>query len=87
MRSRIATDTGKGLVICIVLVGIAGWVLHVIDRHREEHGHCAPLAPIDMELAQRHQGDAAKGQGGGVGHGCFIARGSLSTPLNKVEWP
>lgn len=84
MRSRVATDTGKGLVICIVLVGVAGWVVHVINRHAEEHGHCMPLAAIDVVLAQRDQGDAARGLEGGGRHGCFIARGSLSTPLNSV---
>lgn len=87
MRSQAATDLRHGLIACIVLVAIALWVVNVINRHAEEHGHCPPLAMLDVELAQRDQGDAAQGQGGDGGHGCFIARGSLSTPLNKVERP
>ena len=87
MRSPSATDTVKGLLIILALLLPALFVIRVINLHAEEHGHCPPLAMLDVELAQRDQGDAAKGQEGGGRHGCFIARGSLSTPLNKVERP
>ena len=85
MRSLSISDTGKGLVICIVLVAIAGWVVHVIDRHREEHGHCAPRAPIDVELAQRHEGDGAReGQDVGCsGHASFFATGMVSDAVRR----
>lgn len=85
MRSRIATDTGKGLVICVVLVCIAGWVVHVIDRHREEHGHCAPLAAIDVVLAQRDQGHGMReGQDVGCGgHASFFATGRVSDAVRR----
>lgn len=84
MRSLTVSDSAKGLLVCIVLVAAMLHVAYVINRHAEEHGHCAPLAMLDVELAQRDKGDAAKGQGGGVGHGCFMAPASLSTPLNSV---
>lgn len=84
MRSQAATDLRHGLIACIVLVAIALWVVNVINRHAEEHGHCPPLAMLDVERAQRDQGDAAKGQEGGGGHGCFMAPASLSTPHNSV---
>lgn len=84
MRSRLATDTAHGLIVCLALVASMLYVVHVINRHAEEHGHCAPLAMLDVKRPKRDQGDAAKGQVGGGGHECFIARRSLSTPLNSV---
>ena len=87
MRSPSASDTLKGLLICLALLVPALFVINVLNSHAKEHGHCVPFPMLDMELPVRDQGDAAKGQEGGGRHGCFIARGSLSTPLNKVERP
>lgn len=85
MRSLSATDTAKGGLICIALVAPMLWVVHVINRHAEEHGHCAPLAMLDVVGPERGEGDAARERDDGDGHRCFMASPSLSTPLNSVE--
>lgn len=85
MRSQAATDLRHGLIACIALVVTAGWVVHVIDRHAEEHGHCAPLAAIDVVLAQRNQGDGKReGQDVGCGgHASFFATGRVSDAVRR----
>lgn len=71
MRSLPHSDTWLGLAVAAGLVAAAGWAAVVIDRHAEQHGHCAPLAMIDVEGAQRLQRDAG-GQGVGGFHACSI---------------
>lgn len=71
MRSLPHSDTWLGLVVAAGLVAAAGWAAVVIDRHAEQHGHCAPLALIDVERAQRLQRDVG-GQGVGGFHACSI---------------
>ena len=72
MRSRPHSDTWLGIVVATVLVCIAGWVAVVVDRHAEQHGHCAPLAMLDVERPQRLQGDVG-GQGGAGVHALQLA--------------
>lgn len=69
MRSSIATDTAKGLLVCLALVLPALFVVNVLNRHAEEHGHCVPFPMLDMKRPERDQGD-----GGGVGQGVDHAR-------------
>ena len=71
MRSRLRSDSWLGIVVSTVLVCIAGWVAVVVDRHAEQHGHCPPLAMIDVERPQRLQGDVG-GQGVSGFHACSI---------------
>ena len=71
MSSRALSDTWTGLLVAGLLVAAAGAGAVVIDRHAEQHGDCAPLAMIDVELAQRLQRDVG-GQGGGDFHACSI---------------
>lgn len=85
MRSQASTDLWHGLMACVALLVVAGWVVHVINRHAEEHGHCAPLAAIDVVLAQRHQGDGKReGQDVGCGsHASFFATGRVSDAVRR----
>lgn len=76
------TDSMFGLIVATALVCAVGWAAVVIDRHAEQHGHCAPLAMIDVELAQRLQRDVG-GQGGGVVHASFFATGSVSDAVRR----
>lgn len=71
MRSFLRSDTARGLLVSALLVCAAAAAAAVIDRHAEQHGHCAPLAMIDVERAQRLQRDAG-GQGAGGFHACSI---------------
>ena len=82
MRSFPRSDTWLGLAVAAGLVAAAGWAAVVIDRHAEQHGHGAPLALIDVELAQRLQRDVG-GQGGGVVHASFFATGSVSDAVRR----
>lgn len=82
MRSFLRSDTARGLLVSALLVCAAGAGAVVIDRHAEQHGHCAPLAMIDVELAQRLQRDVG-GQGGGVVHASFFATGSVSDAVRR----
>ena len=82
MRSRALPDTWTGLLVAGLLVAAAGAGAVVIDRHAEQHGHGAPLALIDVELAQRLQRDVG-GQGGGVVHASFFATGSVSDAVRR----
>lgn len=66
MRSRHSLDLWTGL-----LVGVSAVAAVAADRYAEQHGHCPPLAMIDVERPQRLQGDVG-GQGGGVVHACSI---------------
>lgn len=72
MRSRHSLDSWTGLLVAGLLVGSVGAGAVLVDRHAEQHGHCAPLAMIDVELPQRLQGDVG-GQGGGGGHVAQLA--------------
>ena len=72
MRSLLRSDTAHGVLVAVLLVTAAFWLAHVINRHAEQHGHCAPLAMIDVELPQRLQGDVG-GQGGGGVHVAQLA--------------
>lgn len=65
------TDSMFGLIVATALVCAVGWAAVVIDRHAEQHGHCAPLALIDVERTQRLQRDVG-GQGGDGVHACSI---------------
>lgn len=60
MLSLITHDKVKGFVICLVLVLVMIDVVHVINRHAEEHGHCAPLAMIDVVLVKRDQAELGR---------------------------
>lgn len=60
MRSLTFSDSAKGLLVCIVLVAAMLYVVHVINRHAEEHGHCAPLAMLDVVLVQRDQAELGR---------------------------
>lgn len=71
MRSFLRSDTARGLLVSALLVCAAAAGAVVIDRHAEQHGHCAPLAMIDVERTQRLQRDAG-GQGVGGFHACSI---------------
>ena len=82
MRSFLRSDTARGLLVSALLVCAATAGAVVIDRHAEQHGHCAPLAMIDVELAQRLQRDVG-GQGGGVVHASFFATGSVSDAVRR----
>lgn len=67
MRSFPASDTWAGVAVAAALVGAAGFAAVAVDRHAEQHGHCAPLAMIDVELAQRLQNDCGL-EVGATGH-------------------
>lgn len=69
MRSPTASDTVKGLLICLALLLPAVFVINVLNRHAKEHGHCVPFPMLDMELPERDQGD-----GGELGQGVDHAR-------------
>lgn len=71
MRSRHSLDLWTGLLVAGLLVGVAAVAAVAVDRYAEQHGHCPPLALIDVERPQRLQGD---GQGHGVEgvHACSI---------------
>lgn len=71
MRSFPRSDTWLGLAVAAGLVAAAGWAAVVIDRHAEQHGHCAPLAMIDVERAQRLQGDCGR-EVGATGHAGIV---------------
>lgn len=68
MRSLLRSDTVQGVLVAVLLVAAALWMAHVINRHAEQHGHCAPLAMIDVVGPQRDQGDVG-GEGQDGGHG------------------
>lgn len=72
MRSRHSLDSWTGLLVAGLLVGAVGAGAVLVDRYAEQHGHCAPLAMIDVELPQRLQGDVG-GQGGGGVHVAQLA--------------
>lgn len=84
MRSLPASDTWAGVAVAAALVGAAGFASVVIDRHAEQHGHCAPLAMIDVERAQR---DELHASGRGVcrcaGHASFFATGRVSDAVRR----
>lgn len=82
MRSRHSLDSWVGLLVAGLLVGAVGAGAVLVDRHAEQHGHGAPLAMIDVELAQRLQRDVG-GQGGGVVHASFFATGSVSDAVRR----
>lgn len=82
MRSFLRSDTARGLLVSALLVCAAAAGAVVIDRHAEQHGHCAPLALIDVELAQRLQRDVGR-QGGGVVHASFFGTGSVSDAVRR----
>lgn len=65
---RASRDTRLGALIAALLVAIVWWLAVVIDRHAIEHGHCPPLAMIDVELAQRGKSEAGR-ELQGVCHG------------------
>ena len=71
MRSRHTLDTWRGLLVAGLLVGAVGAGAVLVDRYAEQHGHCAPLAMIDVERPQRLQGDVG-GQGVSGFHACSI---------------
>lgn len=72
MRSRHNLDSWTGLLVAGLLVGAVGAGAVLVDRYAEQHGHCAPLAMIDVERPQRLQGDVG-GQGGGGVHVAQLA--------------
>ena len=82
MRSFLRSDTWMGALVSTVLVLTAGVGAVVIDRHAEQHGHCPPLALIDVELAQRLQRDHGR-DGDDVGHGCIVAGGSREKHVRR----
>lgn len=71
MRSRDSLDSWFGLLVAGLLVGAVAVGAVLVDRHAEQHGHCAPLAMIDVERTQRLQRDVG-GQGVGGFHACSI---------------
>lgn len=84
MRSLPRSDTWLGLAVAAGLVAAAGWAAVVIDRHAEQHGHCAPLAMIDVERAQRDELHAGGwGVCGGGGHASFFATGGVSDAVRR----
>lgn len=72
MRSRDSLDSWIGLLVAGLLVAAVAVGAVAVDRHAEQHGHCAPLAMIDVERPQRLQGDVG-GQGGAVVHALQLA--------------
>ena len=84
MRSLPRSDTWLGLVVAAGLVAAAGWAAVVVDRHAEQHGHCAPLALIDVERAQRDELHAGgEGVGVGGGHASFFATARVSDAVRR----
>lgn len=84
MRSFLHSDTWLGLAVAAGLVAAAGWAAVVVDRHAEQHGHCAPLAMIDVERTQRLQGDVGEqGAVGCGGHASFFATGRVSDAARR----
>lgn len=68
MRSRQIPDSFLGGIVALVLVAAVAFVLWVIDRHAEEHGHyragCAAVA------VGPHQPEARRGrEENDLGHG------------------
>lgn len=55
----------------------------VIDRHAEQHGHCASLALIDVEHPQRLQGDVKLSLCGRGSHASFFATASVSDAVRR----
>lgn len=88
MRSLLHSDTWLGLAVAAGLVAAAGWAAVVVDRHAEQHGHCAPLALplalIDVERAQRDEVHAGgRGVCGCACHASFFATGGVSDAVRR----
>lgn len=84
MRSRAHPDTWTGLLVAGLLVAAAGAGAVVIDRHAEQHGHCAPLALIDVERAHRDEVHAGgRGVRGCACHASFFATGGVSDAVRR----
>lgn len=84
MRSFLRSDTARGLLVSALLVCAAAAGAVVIDRHAEQHGHCAPLALIDVERAQRDEVRAGgRGVCGCAGHASFFATGGVSDAVRR----
>ena len=84
MRSFLRSDTARGLLVSALLVCVAAAGAVVIDRHAEQHGHCAPLALIDVERAQRLQRGAGRQvEGRCGGHASFFATGRVSDAVRR----
>lgn len=84
MRSFLRSDTARGLLVSALLVCAAAAGAMVIDRHAEQHGHCAPLAMIDVERTQRLQCDVGEqGVVGCGGHASFFATGRVSDAVRR----
>lgn len=69
--------------------GVVGWVVppaYIGGRHqlKEQCDHPAVSRAASVEFPDRGNGEQ-RGAAGLV-HAPFFAHGSLSTPLNKVEW-
>lgn len=79
MRSFLRSDTARGLLVSALLVCAAAAGAVVIDRHAEQHGHCAPLALIDVERAQRDEVRAG-------GRGVVPEKRLLQLQLWHPEW-
>ena len=72
MRSPTASDTLKGLLICLALLLPALFVINVLNSHAKEHGHCVPFPMLDMKLPERDQGDVGRA-GQGVVHARIVS--------------
>lgn len=84
MRSFLRSDTARGLLVSALLVCAAAAGAVVIDRHAEQHGHCAPLALIDVERAQRDEVRAGgRGVCGCACHASFFATASVSDAVRR----
>ena len=84
MRSFLRSDTARGLLVSALLVCAAAAGAVVIDRHAEQHGHCAPLALIDVERAQRDEVHAGgRGVCGCACHASFFATGGVSDAVRR----
>lgn len=84
MRSLPHSDTWLGFAVAGGLVAAAGWAAVVIDRHAEQHGHCAPLAMIDVERTQRDELHAGgRGVCGCACHASLFATGGVSDAVRR----
>lgn len=51
----------QGLLLAVLIVAAGSFVLGVIERHAEEHGHKPACAVFDVKCAQRRAVDDRQG--------------------------